>query len=647
MSFSNVSPFINLWGNLDWQVKINCTEDLDDFLLEFVYSSSEEITEYKAKNLKEIANIIKKFAEEKEITFFDRRVASFLYSILMKANIKISEEEILEKIKTVKKVQIVEAQIDSSYEYGHNVPFAGLLRLKIKIGKKGALTDPFKLIYFDTATHTTESIDSENIYQLVGELKTKLESYQVHILDRRLARWLSDYCEIELRLQLSFNEALDIVQGKKTLNIDESYKVEETPRISQEDTLNLIPINDEVQHRIKSINLALDDNNRLLETLNHLLNSNKDEENINVERNIGFTINGEQKSIEPIKLESKAGNKPIKRELTSSFNNTFDSVLSNVTLTDIIPYDLKIDDIEISDEVESIKELVEAGLKLTYTINELQPESSIDIKYVFSRRINRSILLQKGNLVDVINTNFPVTQFKEPLLNQYEGKVEFISIIQTYDNILISDFIPDEFNITDTVVNLPLNKDSVDIENGIELKWNKENIREGEIIEHDYFLEPKPYLTMYRSFKDYDAPFNFTVLYQPLIGSKNSILTVITEYESMDHNNYSLQITIPIDANIIQFIGPEKGKAEYLWEINPSPTATDSILSINMWFSKPDQKILSFGIQGEVNLLDYLQPIVTVKNEVESTFNIPEFTNRVPQYIPLPKSHLELYKLNI
>ena len=513
VGFTVISEEVNLWGNVEWKVQVEANEDFTHFRITYRNKTIQrEITD-DASNLFELAQSIRKFANSHDITIFDRRIASFLYDILSAMGAPYTQKQILEQIKKEivlstkeQKLKELEKYVSERFRFGRLVHLSGSVRWKIQIGVENGLQDPMHVVFYDNELQSKEEFDVSNINELVHLVKQKIKDLNIPIFDRRLAQWISNYFELELDISLSFSEALKIIKQKIDLSQLPELGIRDekmTIPLDKNKAKDMLPkLEDDVAIRLKSLKIKqIDDENQLLEILNTILEAHKDEENTIVKREVKATTrSGKIPDLKPEQLPTMPAQDPNKRILDSEFENTLDEELLNVELSDILPYDLKIDEIEFNMTMEMEKTLLDDGLKITWKIPELKPQQKVEIKYIASRRVNRSIVLHAKDEVFVINTNFLITIKDPPILHLYDARADFVGVEdQIFEHVLVTDFIPQEFDVSQASIEPSDFECNIKkVENGLEYRWQRSILQQGDVLQWRYDLIPKPFITLHQ-----------------------------------------------------------------------------------------------------------------------------------------------------
>lgn len=668
--FSLISEEANLWGNVEWKVQLECNDDFNRFKITYRNKTIQKEIVEEAKDLFELAQSIRTFATSHDITIFDRRIASFLYDLLSSMGAHLTQEQILQQIKEKPKlsdkelkIKELEKYVSERFRFGKLVHLSGSVRWKIQIGVEKGLQDPMHVIFHDNELQQQEEHDVGNINELVHLIKQKVEALSIPIFDRRLAQWIANYFEVELNIPLSFSEALKIIKHKVDLSQLPalSMKEEETTiPLDKNKARDMLPdLESDVAIRLKTLKIKqIDDEEQLLNVLNTILDAHKDEENTIVKREIRATTrSGKIPDLKPQQLPTKPAENPNKRILDSTFENSLDEELLDVELSDILPYDLKVDNMEVNIPLEMEKSLLDEGLKITWKIPELKPRQRVEIKYITSRRVNRSIVLHARDEVFVINTNFPIKIKEPPILHLYGAKADFVGVKdQMFEHVLVTDFIPQELDVEQVHVQ-PNDFDSeiLKIENGLEYRWKRATLQHGDVLQWQYDLIPKPFIMLHRGTiplsPDYDEKtighqLLYALVYQPLPGKKDFILTFLAETVHDHPMKTTFELELPANSSVEHFILPEDAHVtNFFWELNPHPIKNANLLFMSGIFEREERIVLSFHLKSTNDPFDPFLPLTITVNDEEMQLKVPKFAKRLLQFIPLPKEHATLLEM--
>ena len=124
--------------------------------------------------------------------------------------------------------------------------------------------------------------------------------------------------------------------------------------------------------------------------------------------------------------------------------NPFDDVIEEAVLTDLIPYNFEITNIELNGEpVKELpdKSLSENGIELNWQFNNIPPKENIEINYDLRRRVSRTIIFILNGQLKIIKTHSKLSMLeleglyeaKLPFTNSYGGQIE---------GVIVEDIIP-------------------------------------------------------------------------------------------------------------------------------------------------------------------------------------------------------------
>ena len=189
------------------------------------------------------------------------------------------------------------------------------------------------------------------------------------------------------------------------------------------------------------------DMNDMLEQIGSLLSVHRVEVKREIKNKVLLTsasgeVIEEEKIIEV--QESGGPEDLLQCNVQSGLENPFDDAIEEAILTDLIPYNFEITNIELNGKVvEELpdKSLSKEGLELTWKIQNIPPKEKVEIKYDLRRKISRTLIFILEGQVKIIKTHFNLSNIglegiydaKLPLTNNYG---------LTLDGVVVEDIIP-------------------------------------------------------------------------------------------------------------------------------------------------------------------------------------------------------------
>lgn len=142
--------------------------------------------------------------------------------------------------------------------------------------------------------------------------------------------------------------------------------------------------------------------------------------------------------------ESGSAEDKLACNVESGLINPFDDAIEEAILTDLIPYNFEIINVELNGQkVEELpdKSLSKEGMEITWQIQNVPPKEKVEIKYDLRRRISRTLIFILEGQVKIVKThsNLSASELeglydaKMPLTNNY-GSV--------LDGVVVEDIIP-------------------------------------------------------------------------------------------------------------------------------------------------------------------------------------------------------------
>ena len=219
-----------------------------------------------------------------------------------------------------------------------------------------------------------------------------------------------------------------------------------------------------------------DDMNELLNQVGSLLNEHRVDVKKEITNSVLLTsASGEvfeqEKEITVVKSDNK---EEVLFNVQSGFDNPFDDVIEEAIITDLIPYNFEISNIELNGDI--IKELpnntlTKEGIELNWEFKNIPPKEKIEIKYDLRRRVSRTIIFILQNQLKIIKTHSNLKNLK--LEGLYEANLPFTNSYGTnLEGVVVEDIIPLYYvhYIKEPEKVLPDKRDKSEI--GEIIKWN-------------------------------------------------------------------------------------------------------------------------------------------------------------------------------
>ncbi|NHJ48739.1 MAG: hypothetical protein FK733_13220 [Asgard group archaeon] len=324
--------------------------------------------------------------------------------------------------------------------------FPGIASISLSITPVGKETD-FELIeaivrVYDENDEQIMQQKARSLFTIAKNLKLFIQNRtDLPINDRRMSVWFSAYLS-KINIKIEEDEAYQLI--KKA-----SQALEKVSRVTIEhvESSDLVSIETDVL-----ANLMIQKTDRLLseDELHDLLEENQAPVSNTIERTIRYKNSGGVEHKDKLKLEVQPGEEPFDHSLIASFKNDSPTDLTDVIISDIIPYCFKLLDVKCEKGGKYKKTLIEDGLKLEWKIKNVPSGGEVKAHYNFEARIPRTIMIRKGEEIRIV-------QDYNTLLREEsdEGKIktyfvsEVINLLPiTLDEMIIRDLIPMEMAVT-------------------------------------------------------------------------------------------------------------------------------------------------------------------------------------------------------
>ena len=134
----------------------------------------------------------------------------------------------------------------------------------------------------------------------------------------------------------------------------------------------------------------------------------------------------------------------VKYNVQSGFKNPFDDVIEEAILTDLIPYNFEITNIELNGKpVEELpdKSLTKGGVEFKWQLQNIPPKEKIEINYDLRRRVSRTIIFLVEGELKIIKTHANLSAME--LQGLYDAKLPFTnSFGKVLNGVVVEDIIP-------------------------------------------------------------------------------------------------------------------------------------------------------------------------------------------------------------
>jgi len=281
-----------------------------------------------------------------------------------------------------------------------------------------------------------------------------------------------DYSQILEETKNELEEERKTKKEKQEALIEKAKELEEVIQTEE----NVLPLIEEFS--VEDILSELpDDVNEMLKHVGTLL----DEHRVEVKKEIRNKALLTSASGEVIELDqnlevkkNEMDERVVNFNVQSGVVNPFDDVIEEAVLTDLIPYNFEITNIQLNGEpVKELpdKSLSENGIELNWQFKNIPPKENIEINYDLRRRVSRTIIFILNGQLKIIKTHSKLNMLeleglyeaKLPFTNSYEGQLEGV-IVEDIIPLYYLNFIKEPTNI------LPAK--TTTSEHGELVKWN-------------------------------------------------------------------------------------------------------------------------------------------------------------------------------
>lgn len=456
----------------------------------------------KEKQLKELEDQIEKKKESSDLEGIQN-----LSSNIIKISTEIGRDDIKNKyqafLKEIK-IQIEERNKRREIETALATLKDDLLKRKKEENYEDALEVSNKIIKLAESINENEIV--ENYSQIRDEIQTKLEEiekekYKKQIedkiveLDRQIGE-AQDSRDLESVINLS-NEIIklstrierDDIKSKYQKIINETSQKIEEKRIKEEEKRlreeklsefhekinekgrkeeeeaekilnqvkkleNMIEIEEDILPTIEEFSAdeilgdVSGDTEQMINQLNVLLEGNRVEikETIKSESRL-ISSSGETATFDnELEIEEIKGIKKKRHIVESGFKNPFDKIVEEAIVSDLIPYNYEITDMEINKEKPAqspIKTKLKEGLEVKWQLQNIPPQESIQINYDLRKRISRTIIFLLEDQLKIIKTHSNLKDSTSQIEGSYDVNFPFSNTYERPINgLVIEDIIP-------------------------------------------------------------------------------------------------------------------------------------------------------------------------------------------------------------
>jgi len=503
------------------------------------------------------------------------------------------------------------------------VKFPGIASISLSITPTTNLEDYEKIEaivrVYDENEEQIMRQKARSLFTIAKNLKLFIQNRtNLPINDRRLSVWFAEYLG-KVGVKIDEEEAYQLIKRA-------SQALEKISRVTIEevDASDLVSFETDVQAKLIALKT---DHLFTEEELNDLLEEHQSPVTSKVVRTIQYTNSGGAVHKDKLTLEIKPTEQMLKHSLVTSFKNETQADLTDVLITDIIPYCYKVLESKAvgTEEASQKKELLDGGLKVSWRVATVSAGSEIKILYSLEKRIPRTVLIRKGEEIRIVQDYNSILEEED-----IEGKAvqyfisEVINLLPvTIDELIIRDLVPNELR----VVKSSLTEEMELIDFGQKYGYNIQrvitNVETGTKILQKFIIEPAPLLWKI----DLEVPTEDGVI----------LATKILE-ETPKENLYicTIQVSTPTPCTLINEVESGLSAKEFFPPSNKPENTT------KMQWSISDDFTLSMVLSG--TLARQPTPITIQVEGITQTAQSTTPLSRKSQVLALPFAHVALYR---
>ncbi len=354
-----------------------------------------------------------------------------------------------------------------------------------------------------------ELLDAEENYIKIMKEISNLEEKISENQKKKHLNAAIKYCEKSIQLAESIDKK-DLIEKYSTFLKEFREELEVKIQSENEEKEKILSKGEEIQNIIKleedtlplleefSVSELLgdlsSDMNDMLEQVGSLLSEHRVEVKKEIKNKVLLTsASGEVIEEENIiEVQESGGPEDLLQcNVQSGLENPFDDAIEEAILTDLIPYNFKITNIELNGKkVEELpnKSLRKEGLELTWQIQNIPPKEKVEIKYDLRRKVSRTLIFILEGQVKIIKTHFNLQDLE--LEGIYDAKLPITNNYgSTLDGVVVEDIIPLYYL---HFIKAPTNLSPVEISNskiGRYIKWNVGSLKTETMNYHYRLLE--------------------------------------------------------------------------------------------------------------------------------------------------------------
>ena len=401
-----------------------------------------------------------------------------------------------------KKMQVqltsLENEVSSAFET------EDLKTVNENLKKAKEILPKFKIEDFNDKWSSFEEEYSKKVEELIKQLQ-ELEKQFEEKKSNKQSRAALSYCE----------KIVDISQLSEKVDVEKKYStiLEELKSQVEGEEASKIKIQEELAEKAKELEKVIqveqntmplveeflvsellgdlsEDVAETLDKIGELLTDHRVEIKNEISNKATLTsASGETVEVEKSMEVLQDKDIDINYNVQSGLENPFDDVIEEAILTDLIPYNFEITNIELNGEkVEELpdKTLTKEGLEINWQFQNIAPKEKVQINYDLRRRVSRTIIFMLNEQLKIVKTHSNLGDIETKGL--YEVHLPFTnSFGSLLKGVVIEDIIPLHYVhfVKDPRDMLPDKLKKSDT--GELVKWNVGNMEE-KTINYNYKL---------------------------------------------------------------------------------------------------------------------------------------------------------------
>ena len=320
-----------------------------------------------------------------------------------------------------KKMQIQLTSLENEVSSAFETEDLKIVNENLKKAKE--ILPKFKIEDFNDKWSSFEEDYSKKVEELTKQLQ-ELEKQFEEKKSNKQSRAALNYCE----------KIVDISQLSEKIDVEKKYStiLEELKSQVEEEEASKNKIQEELAEKAKELEQVIqveentmplveefsvsellgdlsEDVAETLDKIGELLTDHRVEIKNEISNKATLTsASGESVELENHMEVLQDDDDEINYNVQSGLENPFDDVIEEAILTDLIPYNFEITNIELNGEkVEELpdKTLTKEGLEINWTLQNIAPKEKIEINYDLRRRVSRTIIFMLNKQLKIVKTH--------------------------------------------------------------------------------------------------------------------------------------------------------------------------------------------------------------------------------------------------